>query len=111
MIKLIAAAGFLGGLRNFGARDNSVPIPQPDGMLSQVRLGVRPVLGSRVAGHLRGQNHYPPYRPTSRPPSLPPGRSSCQPGNRATDCVIDRRVCRLASTSPGGKPLIGNSEL
>jgi len=43
MIKLIAAAGFLVAVATSAHAITPAPIPQPDGMLSQVRFGVRPV--------------------------------------------------------------------
>jgi hypothetical protein len=49
MIKLIAAAGFLVAVATSAHAITPAPIPQPDGMLSQVRLGCGP-FRTRVAG-------------------------------------------------------------
>ena len=49
MIKLIAAAGFLVAFATSAHAITPAPIPQPDGMLSQVRLGCGP-FRTRVAG-------------------------------------------------------------
>ena len=49
MIKLIAAVGFLVAVATSAHAITPAPIPQPDGMLSQVRLGCGP-FRTRVAG-------------------------------------------------------------
>ena len=49
MIKLIAAAGFLVAVATSAHAITPAPIPQPDGMISQVRLGCGP-FRTRVAG-------------------------------------------------------------
>ena len=64
MMKLIAAAGFLVAVATSAHAITPAPNPQPDGMLSQVRLGCGPFKDPSCS-YLRGQNHYPPYPPTS----------------------------------------------
>ena len=49
MIKLIAAAGFLVAVATSAHAITPAPIPQPDGLVTQVRLGCGP-FRTRVAG-------------------------------------------------------------
>jgi hypothetical protein len=49
MIKLVAAAGFLVAVATSAHAITPAPIPQPDGMVTQVRLGCGP-FRTRVAG-------------------------------------------------------------
>ena len=62
MIRLIAVAGFAIAVATSAQALTLAPLPQPDGMITQVAAGCG--LGrTMVNGGLRGQNHHPPDPP------------------------------------------------
>ena len=79
MIRWIAAAGFVVAVATSAQAITPAPIPQSDGMITQVRFGCGPGR-TLVAGPLRGQNHHPSY-PPSHPQELlrahPPAAANC----------------------------------
>src|SRR5215467_3271046 len=79
MIRWIAAAGFVVAVATSAQAITPAPIPQSDGMITQVRFGCAPGR-TLVAGPLRGHNHHPSY-PPSHPQELlrahPPAAANC----------------------------------
>jgi len=67
MIRLIAVAGFALAVATSAQAMRPAPIPQSDGMITQVRFGCGP--GRTLVAGPR-QNHHPPH-PPSRPQVRP----------------------------------------